>query len=182
MTTHQRPRHEVPVDESVPDPSTHHGRRVWAVARIGVGWIFLWAFLDKTFGLGYATPPDHSWLNGGRPTQGFLANSASGPFKGFYTSIAGAAWADWLFMLGLAGIGIAMILGIGMRIAAIAAAIQLVLMWSVALPPANNPLIDDHIIMAILVIGLAYANAGDTWGFGKPWSRTGLVQSWPVLR
>ncbi|MEU4541590.1 hypothetical protein AB0G15_42860, partial [Streptosporangium sp. NPDC023825] len=29
---------------------------VWAIARIGLGWIFLWAFLDKTFGWGFATP------------------------------------------------------------------------------------------------------------------------------
>ena len=27
-----------------------------AVLRISTGFVFLWAFLDKTFGLGYATP------------------------------------------------------------------------------------------------------------------------------
>ncbi|HET9172689.1 MAG TPA: hypothetical protein VFN97_24905, partial [Actinospica sp.] len=27
-----------------------------AVIRVGTGFVFLWAFLDKTFGLGYATP------------------------------------------------------------------------------------------------------------------------------
>ena len=30
--------------------------RVLALARIGMAWSFLWPFLDKTFGLGYATP------------------------------------------------------------------------------------------------------------------------------
>ncbi len=28
---------------------------VWGIFRLGMGWIFLWAFFDKLFGLGYAT-------------------------------------------------------------------------------------------------------------------------------
>lgn len=168
--------------ETMSTGHVHHGRRVWAVARIATGWIFLWAFLDKVFGLGFATESGQSWLNGGSPTQGFLANSASGPLRGFYTSIAGAVWADWLFMIGLFGIGVALVLGIGMRVAVSAAAVLMILMWSVALPPATNPLIDDHIVMAVLVIGLAFADAGDTWGLGARWSRTGIVASWPFLR
>lgn len=156
--------------------------RVWAIARIAAGWIFLWAFLDKLFGLGYSTSSEQAWLNGGRPTEGFLAGNASGPFEGFYTSIAGAAWADWLFMLGLAAVGVGMILGIGMRLAAAAGALQLVMMWTVVLPPVTNPLIDDHVLIAVLLIGLAVAGAGDTWGLGGRWSRTRLVESMPVLR
>ena len=70
-----------------------------------MGFTFFWAFLDKLFGLGYATPSERAWINGGSPTKGFLANSADGPFAGFYQDIAGAGWADWLFMIGLAGIG-----------------------------------------------------------------------------
>ena len=30
---------------------------VWGALRIVFGWIFLWAFLDKLFGLGFATRP-----------------------------------------------------------------------------------------------------------------------------
>ena len=30
---------------------------------------FLWAFLDKAFGLGYATPSGNAWINGGSPTR-----------------------------------------------------------------------------------------------------------------
>jgi thiosulfate dehydrogenase (quinone) large subunit len=36
---------------------------------------------------------------------------AVGPLEGTFHAIAGAAWADWLFMAGLLGIGIALILG-----------------------------------------------------------------------
>ena len=97
-------------------------RYILAGLRLALGWVFLWAFLDKLFGLGFATPAKNAWINGGSPTKGFLGNAVSGPFEGFYHSFAGAAWADWLFMIGLAGIGTALIAGIGMRIAATAGA------------------------------------------------------------
>ena len=43
-----------------------------AVLRIAMGFLFLWAFLDKTFGLHYATPSAKAWIHGGSPTKGFL--------------------------------------------------------------------------------------------------------------
>jgi thiosulfate dehydrogenase (quinone) large subunit len=151
-------------------------RQVFAALRIVVGWTFLWAFLDKLFGLGYSTPSERSWLNGGSPTRGFLANSATGPFEGVYQDIAGAAWADWLFMIGLAGIGIALLLGIGMRIAAVSGALLYVLMWTVALPPATNPILDEHIIGALVLVALALVHAGDTFGLGRWWKLQPIVQ------
>ena len=63
-------------------------RFVGAALRLVLGWTFLWAFLDKLFGLGYGTPSDRSWLTGGSPTRGFLENSATGPFEDLYRSIA----------------------------------------------------------------------------------------------
>src|SRR5438034_79206 len=93
-------------------------RYVFAVARISLGWVFVWAFIDKMWGLGHETTSKQAWVNGGSPTKGFLKMAAAGPFKSFYNSFAGATWANWLFMIALAGIGIALIAGIGMRIAA----------------------------------------------------------------
>src|SRR3954451_17740966 len=72
-----------------------------AVLRIAVGFVFLWAFFDKTFGLGYATPAARAWVNGGSPTKGFLSAVHAGPFQSTFHSMAGSGWADWLFMLGL---------------------------------------------------------------------------------
>jgi thiosulfate dehydrogenase (quinone) large subunit len=166
--------------------------RVLAALRIAFGLTFLWAFFDKTFALGFHTGYDQAgnldrfgdaaWINGGSPTEGFLAFGADGPFKEFYNSIAGAAWADWLFMLGLLGIGLALTLGIGIRVAAAAGALLYVLMWTVVLPPENNPVLDDHLLAAITLVALALLNAGDTWGLGGKWARTELVKEYPVLR
>ncbi|GAA3748074.1 hypothetical protein [Salinactinospora qingdaonensis] len=157
-------------------------RSVFAIARLAIGWTFLWAFLDKLFGLGFATTAESAWVNGGSPTEGFLAQATSGPLAGFYQSFAGAVWADWLFMLGLLGIGLAFLLGIGMRIGAASGALLLVLMWSAALPPENNPFMDDHLIMALTMVGLALIHAGDTAGLGRWWSNLSIVRHYPVLR
>ena len=165
---------DAPVEQTPAERRLAHG--VFAALRIVVGFTFLWAFLDKLFGFGYATPSERSWLNGGSPTRGFLANSASGPFEGLYKDIAGAGWADWLFMLGLAAIGTALILGIGMRVAAASGALLYVLMWTVALPPETNPIVDDHIIGALVLIALALVHAGDTFGLGRWWKHQPIVQ------
>ena len=152
-----------------------------AVIRLSLGWVFLWAFLDKLFGLGHATPSERAWINGGSPTEGFLANSPTGPFKGFYNDLAGLAWVDWLFMIGLAAIGVALILGVGMRVAAAAGTVLLLMMWTAVLPPANNPFMDDHLIYALVLILLAVANAGRYYGLGRWWERTALVRGRPYL-
>lgn len=154
----------------------------WAVTRISLGAIFLWAFLDKTFGLGYATAAEKAWIAGGSPTLGFLKFGTSGPFASTFQAMAGSVFVDWLFMLGLLGIGLALILGIGMRVAAVSGVLMMLLMWSAALPKTNHPFLDDHIVYAAVLVGLALTNAGNTWGFGKAWSRMDLVRRYPALR
>ena len=155
---------------------------VWGIARLCLGWIFLWAFLDKLFGLGHETKRDSSWLNGGSPTKGFLSNSATGPFEDIYKDIAGQGWADWLFMLGLAGIGTALMLGVVMRFATVCGVVLLVLMWTAVLPPNSNPFMDDHIIYAIVLVGLALVGAENTLGLGRWWGSLPFVRGNPWLK
>lgn len=157
-------------------------RYVWAGVRLALGWTFLWAFLDKTFGLGHGTEAKAAWINGGHPTEGFLKFGAEGPLAGFYQGIAGAAWADTLFMVGLAAIGTALLLGIGVRVAAVAGGLLYVLMWTAVLPPATNPFLDEHLVNAAVLAGLALVGAGNTLGLGRQWARLPLVQRLPWLR
>jgi thiosulfate dehydrogenase (quinone) large subunit len=153
---------------------------VMAILRIVIGFTFLWAFFDKVFGWGYATPAAKSWINGGSPTKGFLS-SATGPFAGIYHSLAGTTFANWAFMLGLLGIGTALMLGIGMRIAGVAGTVLYLMMWSVALPPTSNPVVDEHIIGALAVTALALSAAGNTLGLGRWWKRQPIVADNPWL-
>jgi thiosulfate dehydrogenase [quinone] large subunit len=159
-----------------PDRSGTAVRYVLAGVRLALGWVFLWAFLDNTFGLGHDTPSAKSWINGGSPTKGFLGSASAGPFSGFYHSIAGNGAIDVLFMAALLGIGAALILGIGMRLAAAAGVVLTVMMWSAVLPPDSNPFMDDHLIYAGVLVVLALLAAGNTLGFGRMWARLPLVQ------
>jgi thiosulfate dehydrogenase [quinone] large subunit len=158
-----------------------------AVFRVAVGFVFLWAFLDKTFGFGYATPAARAWINGGSPTKGFLGRVAVGPLESTFHSWAGAAWADWLFMAGLLGIGIALVLGVGLRIAAAGGTVMMLLMWAAEWPLARftsagepsmstNPIVDYHIVYALVLIALALTYAGHTWGLGRQWAKLPLVR------
>ena len=158
-----------------------------AVFRVVLGFEFLWAFLDKTFGLGYATPAERAWINGGSPTKGFLSRVAVGPFESTFHAWAGATWADWLFMLGLLAIGVALIVGVGLRIAAVSGSLMMLLMWAAEWPldkltsagepsMSTNPIVDYHIIYALALIALAVTFAGNIWGLGKRWAKLPFVQ------
>jgi thiosulfate dehydrogenase [quinone] large subunit len=155
-------------------------RHVWAVIRLGMAWTFAWPFFDKLFGLGHQTTSAHAWINGGNPTKGFLSGSV-GAFSSFYQSIAGAGIVNWLFMLGLLALAISLSFGIAMRFAAVAGSVMLVLMWSASLPPSDDLFLDNHIIYALLLVGLALAGAGNTLGLGRRWTKTNLVQRYPWL-
>jgi len=169
-----------PTTTTAEPTTTMVARYLWALTRLCLGWTFLWPFLDKTFGLGHETTTAHAWINGGSPSFGFLSG-AIGPFAGIYQSIAGAGLVDWLFMIGLLGIAVALLLGIGVRIAAVSGAVLLILMWSASLPPQDDIFMDNHIIYAIVLIGLALVGAGNTLGFGRWWTQTSLVRRFPWL-
>jgi thiosulfate dehydrogenase [quinone] large subunit len=166
---------------------------VWALLRLSLGFIFLWAFFDKLIGLGFATCKDRvtgdvatgcseAWINGGSPTTGFLNNAVSGPFSEFYHNLAGLAWVDWLFMLGLLLVGVGLLLGIWVRVAAFIGIAMLVLMWSALLWPANTPGIDDHLIYALVLFGVALVDENQVWGLRRWWAKTSIVKSLPFLK
>jgi thiosulfate dehydrogenase [quinone] large subunit len=46
---------------------------------------------------------------------------------------------------------------------------------------STNPLIDYHIIYALVLIVVAATDAGSTWGIGRVWGRLPLVQRFPWL-
>jgi thiosulfate dehydrogenase [quinone] large subunit len=156
---------------------------IWGFLRIGLGWIFFWSFIDKLFGLGFSTAPEKAWVAGGSPTSGFLKFGTKGPFSEFYQSLAGNPVVDYIFMAGCLFAGLALMLGIGVRIAGSVGLLMMILIYTASfLPPQNNPLIDNHIIYAILCLGFALTKSGHRLGLGKRWSETGLVKKYPFLK
>ncbi len=194
MTVTARP---APLDTSIVtqrvSSASPLSRIATAVLRIGLGWIFLWPFLDKTFGLGYSTAGSKSWLNGGSPTNGFLGHVQAGPLQSIFRGMAGNGFIDWLFMLSLLGVGVAMIAGVALRIAALSGSILLVLMWAAEWPLAQstsagvatgstNPFLDYHLIFAIGLILVATIGTASSWGLGAWWSTRPVVAAHPILR
>ncbi|MGH2826927.1 MAG: hypothetical protein ACRDKF_08145 [Actinomycetota bacterium] len=171
-------------------------RLVWGVLRLMMGFTFLWAFLDKLLALGFATGRnpetgaidffgDAAWINGASPTEGFLTFGlhTKQPFLGFYEGLAGSAWVDWIYMLSMAAIGIALILGVATRLSAFGGALWMAIFYTAsAMWPENNLFLDDHIVYAVILIGVAYAGAGRYLGLGKWWTKTALVKKYSILQ
>ena len=182
-----------------PDPGDRAevtGGVFWGLLRLAMGWIFLWAFLDKLLALGFATGRDPetgvvdrfgpaAWVEGGSPTEGFLSFGlhTKDPFESFYSDLAGQAWVDWVYMISMAAIWLALLFGIMVRLAAIAGAIWMVLFYTAAaIWPENNPFLDDHVVEFIILLALAYVGAGRYLGLGRWWEDVEIVRRHPILR
>jgi thiosulfate dehydrogenase [quinone] large subunit len=123
--------------------------------RLVMSFIFLWAFVDKLFGLGFATKSADAWINGGSPTSGFLTFGTHGYFAEFFKGLAGMPMVDWLFMLGLLFVGLTLLLNKFVSLGAVAGVMMMILMWLATFPPTNNPIVDDHIVYALVLTILA---------------------------
>lgn len=161
--------------------------KVWGLARISLGLTFLWAFFDKLIGLGFATCRNaetdaietmcsKAWLEGGSPTEGFLKFGTQGPLADFFQGLAGNAVVDWLFMLGLLGIGVGLTFGVAMKLAVISGVALLMMMWLATLWPTNHPVLDDHVIYSIVLVGLLLVNDKQAYGMGAWWKKQGMVK------
>ena len=155
-----------------------------------------WAFLGKLLALGFATGcnpetgaidffGDAAWISGASPTEGFLSFGlqTKEPFLSFYEGLAGSAWVDWIYMLSMAAIGIALILGVATRLSAFGGALWMLIFYTAsAMWPENNLFLDDHLVYALIFVGLAYAGAGRYLGLGNWWRKTELVRKYPILQ
>ena len=193
---------EMPALERLEPIHTKGLQRVFGVLRLAMGFTFLWAFLDKLFALGFSTGrvlndagqtvkidffgPD-AWINGASPTAGAVGFALKGPFAdniqtitGFQMTQAGptvAGWLDWVYMVSLLLIGLGLITGVLTRIAAIGGIIWLAVFYlGTAIWPEHNPFLDEHVLEAIVLVGLILANAGRYYGLGKIWQRVGFVR------
>jgi len=195
-TLHDGLTKDLPPHDRTDDPRTGTAARIGGLAlnglRLVIGFQFLWAFLDKSFGLGYATPGARAWVDGGSPTKGFLSGVSAGPLEGTFNAMAGNAFYDWLFMAGLLGIGIALLLGVALRIAAASGGLLLMMMYLASWPLAkigngeptgsNNPIVDDHLVSALALIVIATFAATSAGYLGRMWADLPLVRSQPWLR
>ncbi len=169
------------------------GFAMLSVTRIALGFVFLWAFLDKFLGLGFSTCRtvaedgtftidalcDKAWVNGGHVTEGYLVygGNVNSPFHDFFVNLGADRWTDWPFMLGLLGVGAALMLGIGTKIAAWAGSLMLLFMYMTQMFPSTNPILDDHIVYILAIFGIVWVElARQPIGLGKWWRSLEIVK------
>lgn len=158
------------------------GELVLGILRIVLGFMLIWAFLDKFLGLGMPTTPEAAMINGGSPTEYYLSNFVSGPLEGFYSSLAGNPALDLLLMAGLLLVGAAMILGVASRLSTVGMCVMMALMFSLEMPPDDNPLVDYHIVYILASIVIYYLGGYGALGLDGRWSELSIVKRFPILR
>ena len=151
-----------------------------AFLRIAIGALFLWPFFDKLFGLGFATPHGGGIIDGGSPSS-YVIYVTDGLLKDFYTSLAGNAFVDFLMMAALLLIGISLVFGIASKLGTIGAIAFLAVMYTLVLPPTDNPVIDNRIIIILALLVVYFFGGFEKISFSQKWKDFALVKRFPIL-
>jgi thiosulfate dehydrogenase (quinone) large subunit len=146
-----------------------------AVLRIGVGIIFFWAGLDKLLGggpKGFSAAGFLANATGGTLGWPFVTGSAAegtifNPTHDFWISLSHNAGAmsvvNFLVVFGEIGIGVALILGLFTRFAAVMGTLMMLLFF-VAAWEFSNGIVNQHLTYAIVCAAIAGLGAGRYYG------------------
>ena len=136
------------------------------VLRLVMGWIFLWAGLDKVVN--------------GFTAAGFLQNATSGPFQEQFAAwgadSAALAVIDPLVAYGQVLMGLAMIFGVATRAALFCGGIMMFLFYIAQFPPEHNPFVDYYVVYIVVYLMLGALGAGRIFGLG------GVLENLPGIR
>lgn len=142
--------------------------------RISLGWLFFWAGITKV-------------LNPEWSAAGYLKGAKT--FVGFYqwlTSPGILPIINFVNEWGLTLLGIALILGIFVRLSSVLGAVLMFLYYLPILQfPYPNPysfLVDEHIIYIFALLMLVSAHAGRVWGLENWCSNLPICSKFPKLR
>ncbi len=84
-------------------------------------------------------------------------------------------------MFGLLAVGLALILGIGRKIAAITGALMMVILWVASIPLVHNPFMDEHLIYALMLLIVGFTKHHGII-LVPQWNELGFVQKYPILQ
>jgi len=143
--------------------------------RVGIGWLMFYAGITKV-------------LNPEWSAEGYFRSAKT--FNGFYTWIADSSVLPFINFInewGLTLIGVALILGVFVRLSSIAGVALMVLYYFPVLefpyiPGAHAYIVDDHVIYALVFLVLAGFCAGRIWGLENWCSNLPICSKYPKLR
>lgn len=149
--------------------------RLCALLRVVFAWFMLWPFFDKLFGLGFQTQPGLGMIDGGSPSA-MVIYVTDGLLKDFWLPFGGNVAVDYLMMIGLLAIGITLLLGIASRVCCISFTVFLLCMYSLVLPPTDNPFIDYRITWIIGLWIIYFADGFKKYSLAEKWSQLPIVK------
>lgn len=146
-----------------------------ALGRIVIGIIFLWAGLQKLLGSGpegfsaagflqFGTSGALGWpFVSGEVAEGTVFNPTHDFWVGLGTNEGLMPIVNFLVVFGQIGIGIALILGILTRFAAIMGTLMM-LFFFIAAWEFEHGIVNQHLTYAVVTFGLAVVGAGNYFG------------------
>ncbi|MES2953465.1 MAG: DoxX family membrane protein [Patescibacteria group bacterium] len=142
--------------------------------RITLGWMFFYAGITKVL--------DSSWS-----AAGYLAGAKSFPaLFAWFASPSVIPVTNFLNAWGLTLLGVALLLGIAVRLSSMLGVLLMTLYYLTALdfpfPNAHSLLVDQHVIYSAALFVLATFHAGRVWGLEEWCSRLSFLKKYPKLR
>jgi thiosulfate dehydrogenase [quinone] large subunit len=167
------------------------GLSIWrkvgvALARVTVGWVFLYAGLEKFFGAQPFTAAGFLKFGTiGTTVEKVADGTIVNPTHGFWVSLAGNGTllpiVNSMVVFGEIAIGVALILGLATRFAAVMGALMMTLFWVAAWDFAFG-VIEYHAVLAIVALVLGIIGAGEAFGLDAIVDETPIVKRIPALK
>jgi len=150
-----------------------------SILRIIIAFMLIWSFFDKLLGLGLETPSGSGMIDGGSPSSFILY--FDGPVAELMYGLAENIVVDIVLMAALILIGLALLTGVGMKIATASGIAFFFIMYLVCLFPGDNPFLDYHLVYIFVLLAIYFYHAGDFLGFGKRWKELNIVKKYNIL-
>src|SRR3989344_6670020 len=124
--------------------------------RLALGWLFFYAGITKVF--------DPEWS-----AAGYLGAAKTFPALFHWFALpANIGWVNFLNEWGLTLVGVALLLGVSVRLASLAGAFIMTLYYLAPLqfpyPDPPSFVVDEHVIYALLLLLFAFSRAGSVYG------------------
>jgi thiosulfate dehydrogenase [quinone] large subunit len=157
-----------------------------ALARVTVGWVFLYAGLEKVLGAEpFSAVGFLKFGTVGTTVEKVADGTIINPTHDFWVALAGNGTllpiVNTLVVFGEVAIGVALILGLATRFASVMGALMMGLFWIAAWDFAFG-VVEYHAVLAIVTLGLGLVGAGEAFGLDGFVDQTPIVKKAPVLR
>ena len=157
-----------------------------ALTRITIGWVFLYAGIEKVFGAQpFSAVGFLKFGTIGTTAEKVADGTIINPTHGFWVSLAGNGTlipiVNFLVVFGEVAIGAALILGLATRFASVMGTLMMGLFW-LAIWDFSHGVVEYHSVLAIVALGLGIVGAGEFYGLDALVESTPIVKRAPALR